>query len=196
MSQVLRRARWRASNSGLRMDAACLTAEIIAGPRSSAVNVSRDAKRCPDDRRGPRHDFRRCGQLQSAHVVAELRIVAAASERGHVLGRQPGDAGQVGPLVVEWFQRGGVEEQCCAVLAAFAVERRGDEVAHAAAGVDVLGREQSVIAAEAHAAAELKRLAEQAGRDLRAADADVAWAKKIQTCAPRPDCDTSNAAGT
>ena len=43
MSQVLRRARWRASNSGLRIDAACLTAEIIAGPRSLAVKVIRDA---------------------------------------------------------------------------------------------------------------------------------------------------------
>ena len=43
MSQVLRRARWRASNSGLRIEAACLTAEIIAGPRSLAVRVSRDA---------------------------------------------------------------------------------------------------------------------------------------------------------
>ncbi len=29
----------------------------------------------------------------------------------------------------------------------------------------------------------------------RAADAGVAWAKKIHTCAPRPDWDTSNAAG-
>ena len=39
MSQVLRRARCRASNSGLRIDAACLTAEIIAGPRSLAFTV-------------------------------------------------------------------------------------------------------------------------------------------------------------
>ena len=44
MSQVLRRARWRESNSGLRMEAACLTAAIMAGPRSLAVSVSRDAK--------------------------------------------------------------------------------------------------------------------------------------------------------
>jgi hypothetical protein len=42
VSQVLRRARWRAPNSGLRIDAACLTAEIIAGPISLAVRVSRD----------------------------------------------------------------------------------------------------------------------------------------------------------
>ncbi len=51
------------------------------------------------------------------------------------------------------------------MLAAFAVERCGDEVAHAAARVDVLGGKQPVIAAEVHTAAELKSLAEQAGRD-------------------------------
>ncbi len=43
MFQVLRRARWRTWNSGLGIDAACLTAEIIAGPKSAAVNVSRAA---------------------------------------------------------------------------------------------------------------------------------------------------------
>ena len=51
------------------------------------------------------------------------------------------------------------------MLAAFAVERCRDEVPHAAASVDILGGKQSVIAAEVHAAAELKRLAQQAGRD-------------------------------
>jgi hypothetical protein len=34
VSQVPRRARWRPSNSGLRIEAACLTAEIMAEPRS------------------------------------------------------------------------------------------------------------------------------------------------------------------
>ena len=88
--------------------------------------------------------------------MAELRIGQTASECGYFFMRQPRDTRQVGPLVVEGFQRGGVEEQCCAVLAAFAVERCGDEVPHAAASVDILGGKQSVIAAEVHAAAELE----------------------------------------
>jgi hypothetical protein len=44
VSQVLRRARWRTSYSGLRIEAACLTAAIMAGPRSLAVRESRDVK--------------------------------------------------------------------------------------------------------------------------------------------------------
>jgi hypothetical protein len=69
-------------------------------------------------------------------------------------------------LIVEGFQCGGVEEKRCAMLAAFAVEGCGDEVAHAAARVDVLGGKQPIIAAEVHAATELKSLAQQSGRDI------------------------------
>ena len=96
---------------------------------------------------------------------------------------------EVGPLVVEGFQRGRVEEQRCAVLAAFAVEGCGDEVTHTAASVDVLGGKQPVIAAETHTAAELKRFAEQAGRDrtgccrrrgLREEDPDVRTSARLR----------------
>ena len=179
---MLRRARWRASNSGLRMEAACLTAAIMAGPRSLAVRVSRDAKVARMIAAGLGTIFDEVGNCSLRTWWPNCGSGRRASERGHFLVRQPRDAGQVGPLVVEGFQRGGVEEQRCAVLAAFAVERCGDEVAHAAASVDILGGKQPVIAAEVHAAAELKGLAQQAGRDtagscrrrgLREEDPDV-----------------------
>src|ERR1700739_1765770 len=128
--------------------------------------------------------------------MAELRIGQSASEGGHVLARQPCDAGQVGPLVVERFQCGGVEEQRCAVLAAFAVERCGDEVAHAAARVDVLGGKQPVITAEVHTAAELKSLAGQTGRNTARCCRRRDLRKEDPHRWSRPDCDTSNAAGT
>src|ERR1700730_17795302 len=41
----------------------------------------------------------------------------------------------------------------------------GDKGAEAASGVSVLGRKQSVIAGQAHTAAQLNRLTQQAGRD-------------------------------
>ena len=86
MSQVLRRARWRASNSGLRIDAACLTAEIMAGPRSAAVTGESGRKVGPDDRRGTRHNLEEvgnCSRRTSWPIlgIGSRRLRAATSPR-------------------------------------------------------------------------------------------------------------------
>jgi hypothetical protein len=98
-----------------------------------------------------------------------------------VLG-QSGDAGQVRPLIVERFERRRVQENRGAVQSALSVQRCRDQVANTPTDVHVLGREQPVVAGQAHRPTQLDRFADQArryparergGRGLRKKDPDM-----------------------
>jgi hypothetical protein len=65
-----------------------------------------------------------------------------------------------------------------------------------ASGQYVLRGEQPVVAAEVHGAADSHRLTEQRHAKLPRSSPATAWVKNTHTCAPRPDRDTSRAAGT
>ena len=52
------------------------------------------------------------------------------------------------------------------MLAALAVQRRSNQVTHAFAGMNVLGREKPVIAGQAHAATQCHRLVDETGAKL------------------------------
>lgn len=94
-------------------------------------------------------------------VTWPSRFAIWVSSRG-----EPGDTGQVGPLVLVRLESGQVEEDGCAAAPALSLQRGGDKVPQAPGLQDVLGREQPVVAGQVHPSSQGDRLAQQPGADL------------------------------
>lgn len=124
-------------------------------------------KRHMDDRRGVRlGPGRPCGSSP-----IDSRPDSGLSERGgkfgDLLGSQPLQGREIGPLVLERLQRREIEEHGRAVgLARLAVERGRDQVAGTVPEQQVLGREEPVVAAQVHPAADRDGLPDQRGPEL------------------------------
>ena len=80
--------------------------------------------------------------------------------RGH-----PAEGGQVGPLVLVRLQRLQVQEYGRAIVPGRLEQRGGDQVPDPAGREQVLGREQPVVAGQAHPPAQRHRLAQQPGAE-------------------------------
>lgn len=118
------------------------------------------------DRRRVRLRPRRPGGLGAIDASSHGRFAKCRREFRDLLRGQPFQGGEVVPLILERLQRGEVEEHGGAELACLAVERGGDQAAGSLAGQHVLGREEAVIAAQVHPAADGDGFTDERGPEL------------------------------
>jgi len=144
--------------------------------------------------RGP--GLRRASQLDAVHRSPDGDLPCPPGRADRLAGRDPAERGQVLPLVVMRLERGGIEEHCRAVAACLAVQRCCDQVADAARGQRVLGREQPIIAGQAHLPRRAIASRSSPAPRRRAVSAGTGAVKNVQACAPIPERDTSSPAGT
>jgi len=85
---------------------------------------------------------------------------------GDLLGREPGNGGEIDPLVRVRLQGGQIQEDGGASAASAALERRGDQIPGPAGLQHILGWKETVVAGQAHPSAQSYRFPEQAGADL------------------------------
>jgi hypothetical protein len=112
------------------------------------------------------HDLRGGGGAEPVYLRADGDLAESLRQPVDLLGREPAEAGQVGPLVLVRLHSGQVEEHGGSAAAGAALQRRSDEIAEAADLDDVLGGEEPVVAGQVHPPAHGDRLAQQTGADL------------------------------
>ncbi|MGO4249916.1 hypothetical protein AB4Y87_22155 [Paenarthrobacter sp. RAF54_2] len=100
-----------------------------------------------------RNDLGRLRQLKPTNFLSQPDSGQPADIGMNIVVRKTIQAAQVRPLILVWFEGRRVEEYRGAMLAAFAVQRRSNQVAHAFARVNVLGGKEPVITSQVHAPA-------------------------------------------
>ncbi|MEV0129021.1 hypothetical protein AB0H83_11255 [Dactylosporangium sp. NPDC050688] len=112
-----------------------------------------------------RMNLRGVGSAQRGDVGADDRLFRAPGDPGRVARAEPVEGRQVRPLILVRLQRRQVQERRQPVPAAPALQRRGDQIPEAALWQHVLVREQPVVGAQVHRAAQHHGLVDQRGAD-------------------------------